>query len=163
MLKTIKGMKVEFFEEIENGKENSLWFGGDVAAIKYKDCEFIITANGDVRGDIYEDGELVTSFKDKRNQASFYGVVLDYLKGKVNTDEDLEDWITGDYVTEETLKEKPNCIYLDNSNWWEIYINYNGDIIDVDCDFGSEKITEVIEELIEKLPKLYNEYILESN
>lgn len=160
MLKTIKGMKVEFFEEIESGKENSLWYGGDVAEIKYKDCSFVITANGDVRGDIYEDGELVTSFKDKSNHANFYGVILDYLIGKVNTDNDLEDWITRNYVTDESLMRKPNCIYLDDSNWWEIYIKYNDDKIDVDCDFGSVKITEVIEDTINLIPKLYEEYII---
>lgn len=161
MLKNVNGMKVEFFEEIESGKESSLWYGGVVAKIKYEDCNFILTANGDVRGDIYEDGELLTSFKDKSNQASFYGVVLDYLKGKVNTDSDLEDWIIGEFVTEETLKDKPNCIYLDNSNWWEIYIEYNGEKIDVQYDFGSEKINEVIEEAIKKIPELYKEYIIE--
>lgn len=163
MLKEIKGMNVEFFEEIENGKEFSLWYGGSVASIKYKNVDFIIAANGDVSGDIYEDGQLLTSFKDRGNQSSFYGIVLDYLKGKVSTDDDLDEWITRDFVTEETLRDKSNCIYLDYSNWWEIYIRYEGEIIDIQYDFGSEKISEVVEEAIKIIPKLYEEYILESN
>ena len=76
MSEELNGYMVKFLQEVEEGKENSLWYGGDVAEIKYKDLTFIITANGSVIGRIYENKELITSFKDTRNMATFYHTLL---------------------------------------------------------------------------------------
>ena len=127
MTKELNGYMVKFLQEVEKGKENSLWYGGDVAEIKYKDLTFIITANGSVIGRIYENKELITSFKDTRNMATFYHTINKYLKNKVVTDKDLNVVKIISEFNNDTFNE-PYGVFVNNDG--NLYVadtkNYNG-------------------------------------
>ena len=153
MSEELNGYMVKFLQKVEKGKENSLWYGGDVAEIKYKDLYFIITANGSVIGRIYENKELITSFKDTRNMATFYHTINKHLKDKVVTDKDLEEWLAIGTIF---VPDKDNYIALDSGNWWECYIRYKGETIEMDYDINSCKISEAIAEVREIIPKIYD-------
>lgn len=138
-------MKVNFLQEVEENRKYHYWYGGDVAEVIVDDnLTIVISAIGDVIGDIYQNGEYLTSFKDKNNRAEFYNVADSYVKD----DKVLENALTTDYVDEEHLKENKGLIVaLQNNNWWEAFPVINGKFHDIMWALDSYSIDDAIEEV----------------
>lgn len=152
-----KDVKVELVGKIYEDKKDCLWYGGTVAKINYKDAEILLAAIGDVRGDIFKDGEYLTSFKDKRNSGDFAHVISDYLP-EVNTDEKLTKHLNRDLTESEISEKKATVIRLENNNWWEAIVYHQGECIDsyvIDC---TDNLDEAIENTLENIDYIYDEY-----
>ena len=155
MKKIINGIEVEFKKKIQEGKEDSLWYGGLVASFKYKDSLFELSAEGDVSGDIYKKGTFITHFKDKGNNGSFNEIIQEYTP--IKNDVELSKWLTNDFVNEETLKNKQNLIYLDDNNWWCLSFIYNGILTDLELPDCYCPINKLLNEITKNIENYYND------
>ncbi len=128
-------------EMIDTKHQNNLWYGGDVAEIKYKNHRLIIAAIGDVRVEVYdENDEYVGYVKDKSNAGTFYSEFRHFIR---------DDKHLGELI-------RNNHIIFDNNNWWECFMYLpDGTFVDMmmnlDADFISEAILEVAEVMDEIL------------
>lgn len=152
--------KVEYLEKLYTNKKNCLWYGGSIANVYYKDVRFLIAANGDVSGDIYENGEFVVSFKDKRNQGNFAYVVKDYLPD-VDSDEKLLEIINEEYTTEDIKTKKITTIDLFNNNWIEVLIFKNNEFVNDFLLEDTDDIEEAVKLVCDEVENIYNEYCLD--
>lgn len=153
-------MKINYLQEIEENKKFHHWYGGDVVEIIYNDeIKFVISAIGDIIGRIYENGELVSCFKDKHNNGSFHDTAFEYI----NNDDELELAANYDYIDEEYLKENKDKEYIINfisSNWWEVFPVINGEYLDIMHCLDSYSLDDAIDEVINNIDILLN-YIYE--
>ena len=131
-----KGAVLNIIDFNDETHQDSLWFGGEVATIKYKGCELSIYANGDVRTWLFdENGEEIARVKDRCNNSNFYSAMYQY----VESDEELY-----------ALRENGRLV-IDDGNWWELFCN-NPDCSEsvvLDASFISEAIKEVADSLDE--------------
>ena len=150
--------EVEVFQDYGKNRRSHYFYGGAVMNFYYKNMTFTLVANGDMVGTIYKDGEEIARFKDRYNNGLLYGILLEYIP-EINTDEKLEELITFDFVTEETLKSKATCIYFDSSNQWELTAldENTGELYDCCLDFPKVYVDDAIDFAIENIPKLYEE------
>lgn len=155
-----ENIRVEYVENLYTNKKNCLWYGGSIANVYYKDARFLITANGDVSGDIYEDGEFLVSFKDKRNQGNFAHVIKEYLP-EINSDEKLLEIINEEYTTEAIKTKKITTIDLFNNNWIEVLIFKNDEFIDDFLIDSTDDIEEAVKLVSDEVEDIYNDYCLE--
>lgn len=124
-----------------NIMENKLlhyWYGGDVAAVRYKGYLISISAIGDVIASLYEKtdakGAELAYVKDKGNNGIFGCEMSPYLKN----DDELMDAI------------RNYRIVIDNNNWYEVSCtDPKGVWHDLMYASDNDKINEVIEEVLE--------------
>ena len=58
---------------IDTKHQNNLWYGGDIAEIKYKNHRLVIAAVGDVRVEVADENDNYVGYvKDKNNAGIFY-------------------------------------------------------------------------------------------
>lgn len=155
-------VNIEFVDSLYEGKKDVLWYGGTVCNIMYKDFIFNIVANGDVRGTIYENGEELTTFKDKCNGGSFYHVLNSYLP-EIKTDEQLYEILNSDLTEDEIKEKKLTAIVLDNNNWWEAFVDRivdgpENEFIDSFTIDISDNIDECIDYILTEKENLYNHF-----
>lgn len=124
-------LKINDFIDIDH--QDSLWYGGSVAEIKYKGYTFDISATGDVYATLLNsDGEEIAYVKDKNNSAAFYGEMQSYIKN----DKQL-------YKAQNSGR-----LILDHSNWWECFLTLpNGTFVDMMLSLDASTISEAIEEV----------------
>lgn len=151
--------RVEYLENLYTNKKNSLWYGGHIANVYYKDVRFLIAVYGDVCGDIYENGEFLISFKDKRNQGNFAYVVKDYLP-EINSDDKLLEIINETYTVEDIKNKKITTINLFNNNWIEVLIFKNNNLIDDFMLEDTDDVEEAVKMVFDEAENIYNEYCL---
>lgn len=132
------------------GRQNEVWYGGEIASFKYQDCYSVyIEAIGDVEMSLYdENGEYITSVKDRGNNGLFYDEMCSYIPD----DETLERCYGFN-------GEKARLI-VEDSNWLELQIyDHEEDVwIDMDLildcdgvlDIGYEKVMGLVEEAIKE-------------
>lgn len=76
-------VEIEFMEPIRRKQYSSLWYGGQIAAIRVHGCVFEVHALGDVYAWLYDksdrDRELLY-VKDKNNSGRFGSDIQPYLK-----------------------------------------------------------------------------------
>lgn len=99
-------------DKIDDEHQDSLWYGGRIAEIKYKGYTFIVGAYGDVIATLWgrnndgSDYELAY-VKDKNNAGRFYEEMSPYIKSDVDLGR----------------KEAEGNLLLDNNNWFEVLID----------------------------------------
>ena len=151
MKKHIEELKsnIKYLQPIINpNKQNSLWYGGDVATIAYKGFIFTLTANGDVIGQLWlpEPYNSLIFMKDKSNHAIFNEKFKQYLL----SDEDIHEALANEPSNE--IK----WLQMEDTNWWEIFVTKNGQqITSVICD--SENYEEAIDEMIDQMDTIIEE------
>ena len=103
-------VEIEFMEPIRRKQYSSLWYGGQIAAIRVHGCVFEVHALGDVYAWLYDksdrDRELLY-VKDKNNSGRFGSDIQPYLK----TDRAL--------VAAICRKHNRYWIDMEHNNWWE--------------------------------------------
>lgn len=103
-------VEIEFMEPIRRKQYSSLWYGGQIAAIRVHGCVFEVHALGDVYAWRYDksdrDRELLY-VKDKNNSGRFGSDIQPYLK----TDRAL--------VAAICRKHNRYWIDMEHNNWWE--------------------------------------------
>ena len=58
---------------IDTKHQNNLWYGGDIAEIKYKNHRLVIAAVGDVKVEVADENDNYVGYvKDKNNAGIFY-------------------------------------------------------------------------------------------
>lgn len=101
---------IDIEQYIDREHLSSLWYGGCVASIFYKEYELSIVANGDIFCSGCIKGEYF-KFKDKQNG----GYLYDVLGNKI-TDYELMQFLTD---PENSLEDN---LCFDDSNWFEVFI-----------------------------------------
>ena len=106
-------VEIEFMEPIRRKQYSSLWYGGQIAAIRVHGCVFEVHALGDVYAWLYDksdrDRELLY-VKDKNNSGRFGSDIQPYLK----TDRAL--------VAAICRKHNRYWIDMEHNNWWECFV-----------------------------------------
>lgn len=138
-------------ETIEEGKNDSIWYGGTIADIYYKGYNFVVAAIGDVRADIYRilpDGnkELLDEVNDKNNSGEMNGCIESYI----HNDEELYNALYYDIG--------PYRIELQNNNWFEgFYIKPDRTFVDLSWVIEDDSPHEAIKSMLEYIPTLLAE------
>lgn len=113
---------------------HSMWYGGELARIEYRNYTFILNAIGDVYthlANVSKDNNVFydrDDVKDKYNTGQFFDVMSEY----VNSDNELNNLFYGKYIELKTDDiTMPECnvyglnvyeLIVENNNWWEITI-----------------------------------------
>ena len=108
-------------EYIYENRQDCYWYGGSIGQIKYRGVTVSISVRGDVVCTLYNmNQDEVERVKDKGNNGSFYDRMSSYIKN----DEELDKYITNDYLTDELIEEHKEAgnkyvLCMDNNNWLE--------------------------------------------
>ena len=150
---------VKFIQDLYENKKDCLWYSGDVAVVEYKNAKFYISAQGDVVGTVYKDGIELRRFKDKSHRGDFAHVIDSYIP-EINNDKRLHELLNSDLSEDEIAEKKLSAIVLTNNNWWEVFIDVNGETYpnSYSIDF-TDNFDEALEHVIENLDYIYNEYV----
>ena len=131
---------IEIIEKIRKKQYSSLWYGGEIARIRYKGCTFDLHACGDVRAILTRKGEPddeLLYVKDKNNA----GVLRKELLPYVRTDRALYAAINGQH-------EKYHLELL-NNNWYECFVtDPSGQFHDLMWALNSDHALEAIAEVV---------------
>lgn len=134
-------IEISLFDFIDMEHQNSLWYGGEVATVKYGEYRFYLWANGDVRATLLDEhNDILDEVKDKNNMGEFYGIMRQFIPNDEALSVHLRDL----------------SLVLENNNWWEIFMDApNGGMIDLGdaAVANSDKLLEVINEIIENIPQ----------
>ena len=67
-------INISLTQSINYGKYDHIWYGGTMVIVQYKDNEFELVANGDIRANLYSkpDNTELAMVKDKSNYSLFY-------------------------------------------------------------------------------------------
>lgn len=143
------GAVVRYDVFADPARQDSLWYGGDCVTVEYKGYRFIISANGDVIGDLLEvqkDGSPPRNLeyvKDKGNRGEFGAMLRRY----VDSDEHLSQILAG--------QDDEYSIELQNNNWWEVFVvDPQGQFHDLMCVLDSDKLFDAVKEVIEARDEL---------
>ena len=123
--------------KIDDEHQDSLWYGGRIAEIKYKGYTFIVGAYGDVRATLLDENENEIAYvRDKCNSGRFYEEMSPYIKSDVDLGR----------------KEAEGKLSLENNNWFEVLIDgADGEQYDlgwVTADFSYDSaIQEVLDNM----------------
>jgi len=99
---------INYLQNIDNDKQNCLWYGGDIVEFILEDnSKILVSAIGDVRLWLVdkETNEELVYVKDKNNGGQFYNAMFSYIKN----DEELEQVINN--------KHDKYTMEFDNNNW----------------------------------------------
>ena len=136
-----KGGKLEILDFIDTEHQNNLWYGGDVAEIKYKGYRLVIAAIGDVRAEVADENDNYVGYvKDKNNAGIFYS--------------EFRNFIRNDRHLSKLCSE--NHIIFENNNWWECFLylpdgRFKDMMMALESDWISEAILEVADSMDEIL------------
>lgn len=155
-------MKINYLQEILDNRKSHFWYSGDVVEIIYSEnIKFIISAVGDVIGNLYKDGECIKSFKDKYNRGAFLEEAQNYIKD----DDELSQYATFNIVDDSYIdycKNDKYIIQFDNNNWWEVFAFVDNEYVDMMHCLDSSILEEAIEETISQIP-MFIDYLKDSN
>lgn len=124
---------------IDSNHRDSIWYGGDVLSLTFEGFTITLRANGDVIADLCKDDTTSVFVKDKNCHGIFYEKMKDYIP----SDDALHEYIAND-------TEKPPFLTLTDTNWWEIFIDFNNHEIRsivLDSTNYDEAITEILDSL----------------
>jgi len=104
--------EIQFESSISLNRLDSLWYGGGMVNIRYKNHIFHIEAIGDVRAwlNSKSDDSTLVYIKDKSNNGNFASEMFSYFR----SDNSLNK-ITSD-------KHPAYYLEFDNNNWWECFV-----------------------------------------
>ena len=118
---------------IDTKHQNNLWYGGDIAEIKYKNHRLVIAAVGDVKVEVADENDNYVGYvKDKNNAGIFYKEFRHFIRDDKHLVKLIAD----------------NHIIFENNNWWECFIyDKNGVFHDLMWDLDSIRLDDAIEEV----------------
>lgn len=125
---------------IDTKHQNNLWYGGDIAEIKYKNHRLVIAAVGDVRVEVADENDNYVGYvKDKNNAGIFYKEFRHFIRD----DKHLVKLITD------------NHIIFENNNWWECFLYLpDGRFVDMMMALESDWISEAILEVADSMDEI---------
>lgn len=140
-----ESVSVVFQDKIEAHRYSSLWYGGKVVVIWYKQYQFLLEATGDVYANLLDqadDNRSLFYVKDKNNRGLIANELLPYIK----TDKELYAAMNGTH--------KRYFLELDYSNWWECFLvdpegNFHDLMMALDSDSVLEAVAEILAEMDE--------------
>ncbi len=141
-------VEIVFLQEIQPAKGDSLWYGGEIVSIMYEGYEFVISADGDVRGTLFrvKDNSEVTDVRDKCSNGEFNEIMSPYIKNDAQLHTILNH--------EDTEYD----IVLDDNNWYELmYVDKNGQYKDLQCALDDSVIFDAIASAISMIPEFITE------
>lgn len=145
---------------ISAGRQLSLWYGGDVLELKYKNAVVTMAANGDVIATYRPEDENLSDIhiRDKSN----HGVFAERLAKHIRDDTELTRLkeLAQKRMGEDTDGLGPETpgpwLHLDSSNWWEAFVAKDGlEISSVVLD--SEDYDGAVAELLDNIDMLISE------
>ena len=134
---------IRYFQPlIDSDHRDSLWYSGDVLSFTFEGFTLTLRANGDVIANLCKDNNTSVFVKDKSCHGIFYEKMKDYIHS---------DKMLHEYTSNQT--ENLPFLTLDDTNWWEVFINFNRqEIRSVVLD--STNYDEAITEILDNLPAL---------
>lgn len=139
-----KTVEVDYAQYVDSDHQCCLWYGGDVASIKYGEFTFRICANGDVHFDGNFDSGQNIQVKDKGNHGTFYDV--------------LHHFIPDDQALANYQYSHPNAFA--DTNWFEVFVADSSgkeftESFVLDSVLLCNAIQEVVENADEYIRRLY--------
>jgi len=150
-LKTLaeqKGLVLTIVDEPTENKELHYWYGGQVATVSKGNNRILVEANGDVRC-WYRDNDTEIYVKDKNNGANFYHELNDVIE----SDEALCQCLNN------FNEEKFPQLEVDNNNWWELFVEVDGQWFDIMYNLDVDTYSEAVEYAIEHFDEVIKEAI----
>lgn len=97
---------------IDTKHQNNLWYGGDIAEIKYKNHRLVIAAVGDVKVEVADENDNYVGYvKDKNNAGIFYKEFRHFIRDdKLLADDEEEQCIEELRQTIAFMDEAPKAI-----------------------------------------------------
>ena len=141
----LEDVSVVFNEKIRARQYRSLWYGGEVAVIRYKQYKFLLSATGDVYANLMDkadDSRSLFYVKDKNNGGFLADELIPYIK----TDTELYAAMCGTH--------KRYLLELDYNNWWECFLvdpegNFHDLMMALDSDGVFDAVAEILAEMDE--------------
>ena len=135
-----KGGVLEVLEFIDIEHQNNLWYGGNVAEIKYKGYRLVIAAIGDVKVEVADENDNYVGYvKDKNNAGIFYKEFRHFIRD----DKHLVKLIAN------------NHIIFENNNWWECFMYLpDGTFVDMMMALESDLLSEAILEVADSMDEI---------
>lgn len=135
---------------IDRDHRHSLWYGGDVLSMKYKDAVIVLRANGDIIMQYFpEQGESVAIMeKDCR------GVFYERFSPFIPDDKALDGLIAAARDLDDDYGAVPRLEVTD-TNWWEAFTYKNG-IQTGSAVLASDYYDEALAELLDRIDEIYD-------
>lgn len=147
---TQKGLGLEVIQVPHENREESYWYGGEVAHVVKGNTRLILEANGDVRAyyrSLDENGEENEIFvRDKTNDGAFYRELQHVIKDDAALEKAVDNWNEGNYPQLE----------IEDNNWWEVFVVADGEWHDIYCVVEANTYTEALESLIDNFEDYAN-------
>lgn len=126
---------------------SSLWYGGDVAEIKYKGYTFMVAALGDIVAELLDgNGDQLAYVKDKYNSGRFY--------------DDMGYYVRNDKMLKRLTE---NRLYFFDNNWWECYVILpTGEYVDLMWWLDADAVDDAVREVIESMDDIIDQYLNQS-
>lgn len=140
---------IAFHQNIEQGKGDCMWYGGEVVSIRYGKHDFVISAYGDVRSILIrkKDNLEIISVHDKYSKGEFREAMSPYIKNDAQLHAIMCD------------NDEEYELNLMNNNWYElIYVDDEGQYHDLEFSLDSSVIYDAIAEAISAIPEYINEF-----
>lgn len=142
-------IQILFTDKISLKRLDCLWYGGNVAEIKYKGYTFHIEATGDVYAVLYtaHSDKQLCYVKDKNNGGYFSSEMLSYFR----SDKVLYNLLGND--------PKRYRLELEHNNWWECFVtdpagNFHDLMWNLDEDNLFKAVNDVLGGLDETIKSL---------
>ena len=135
-----KGGVLEVLEFIDIEHQNNLWYGGNVAEIKYKGYRLAIAAVGDVKVEVADENDNYVGYvKDKNNAGIFYKEFRNFIRDDKHLVKLIAD----------------NHIIFENNNWWECFMYLpDGTFVDMMMALESDLLSEAILEVADSMDEI---------
>lgn len=135
-----KGGVLEVLEFIDIEHQNNLWYGGNVAEIKYKGYRLVIAAVGDVKVEVADENDNYVGYvKDKNNAGIFYKEFRHFIRDDKHLVKLIAD----------------NHIIFENNNWWECFMYLpDGTFVDMMMALESDLLSEAILEVADSMDEI---------
>ena len=139
-------IEIEFQQKIEDGKCDCLWYGADLATIRYRGYSFIISAVGEVRALLCSKNDFheIARVKDK----SCAGRFMDEFKGYIENDKILKDILQGNHPKYKMDITEDNWLELSVITPSNEFYNYAENIDSSNVLKATVDTLEIIEEII---------------
>ena len=140
---------IEFTQDTRPRHYHSLWYGGEVGVIHYKDWMFQIYANGDIFANLYDmmNGcRHLEYVKDKGNRGEFGMVMNRYFPN----DRQL--------IKALSYRHRRYRLDMDDNNWWECFaIDSRGYRYDMMWDLDSWDLFSAAAEILHNADQFIEE------
>ena len=143
-------INISLTQSINYGKYDHIWYGGTMVIVQYKDNEFELVANGDIRANLYSkpDNNELAMVKDKSNYGLFYDEMASYIENDVQLYQILDG------------KDPKYALDIHDENWFEVFmIKIDGKPTQESYVSDFNNIYEAIADIVGRVEELRKWYI----